>query len=160
METSVQELICHELERFFRVQSVKFSSSGREDVDVRTLGLGRPFAVELLDPHKSMATKEELAELQRLVNSSTNDIQIRYLQLVEKEQLNTLKQGEEEKTKIYSALCVTLDHLCLTDEEIDRLNGVTELVIKQKTPLRVLHRLVSTHSTSVNFLFCINSFVF
>ena len=27
-------------------------------MDVRTLGLGRPFAVELLDPHKTQATKK------------------------------------------------------------------------------------------------------
>ena len=83
-----------------------------------------------------------MIELQRLINTSNDAIQIRYLQLIEKEQLNTLKQGEEEKTKIYSDLCVTLDHLCLTDEEVGRLNGVTDLVLMQKTPLRVLHRFV------------------
>lgn len=29
---------------------MKFLSSGREDVDVRTLNNGRPFAVELINP--------------------------------------------------------------------------------------------------------------
>ena len=97
--------------------------------------------------HTRHKRPKKLIELQRLTNTSSDAIQIRYLQLVEKEQLNTLKQGEEEKTKIYSALCVTLDHLCLTDEEVGRLNGVTDLVLMQKTPLRVLHRFVMSLNT-------------
>lgn len=62
------------------------------------------------------------------------------MQLVSKEQLSVLKEGEEEKTKIYRALCVTLDGSTLTAEDLIRINGITELVLMQKTPLRVLHR--------------------
>ena len=67
-------------------------------------------------------------------------IQVRDLQLVSKEQLSVLKEGEEEKTKIYRALCVILDGSTLTAEDLIRINGITELVLMQKTPLRVLHR--------------------
>lgn len=109
-------------------------------MDVRTLGLGRPFAIELLDPHRVVFTQEHISKLQDVVNKSTDSIQIRDLQLVSKEQLSVLKQGEEEKTKIYSALCVTLDDLPVMEEELERINGITELVLMQKTPLRVLHR--------------------
>ncbi len=122
------------------VLGVKFSSSGREDVDVRTLGLGRPFAIELLDPHRTLFTQVEITQVQIIINKSTDAIQIRDLQLVTKEQLSVLKEGEEEKTKIYRALCVTLDGSTLTAEDLDRINGTTELVLMQKTPLRVLHR--------------------
>ncbi|XP_046459555.1 tRNA pseudouridine synthase Pus10-like isoform X2 [Daphnia pulex] len=140
MDTSIQELICKHLEPFFKTESVKFSSSGREDVDVRTLGLGRPFAIELLDPHRTLFTQDEITQVQIIINKSTDAIQIRDLQLVTKEQLSVLKEGEEEKTKIYRALCVTLDGSTLTAEDLDRINGTTELVLMQKTPLRVLHR--------------------
>lgn len=75
-----------------------------------------------------------------MINQSTDAIQLRDLQLVSKDQLSVLKEGEEEKTKIYSALCVTLDGSTLTDEDLKRVNGITELVLMQKTPLRVLHR--------------------
>ena len=119
---------------------VKFSSSGREDVDVRTLGLGRPFAIELLDPHRTLFTQDEITQVQNIINKSTAAIQIRDLQLVSKEQLSVLKEGEEEKTKIYRALCVTLDGSTLTAEDLNHINGTTELVLMQKTPLRVLHR--------------------
>lgn len=67
-------------------------------------------------------------------------ISVRDLQLMTKDQLGPLKEGEEEKTKVYSALCVTLDGLPLTVEDLEKMNSVSELVINQKTPLRVLHR--------------------
>lgn len=107
---------------------------------MRTLGRGRPFAVELLDPHRTQCSQKDLAELQSIINQSTKAISIRDLQLVTKEQLSPLKEGEEEKTKIYSALCVTLDNPSLTEEELKRLDGLSGLVLMQKTPLRVLHR--------------------
>lgn len=121
-------------------EGVKFSSSGREDVDVRTLGRGRPFAIELLDPHRTIFTQDQVTKLQNVINDSTNAIQIRDLQVVSKEQLSVLKEGEEEKTKIYRALCVTLDGSTPTEEDLNRISEMTDLVLMQKTPLRVLHR--------------------
>lgn len=79
----------------FGVAGFNFSSSGREDVDVRTLGngrifetlrfcqlwrlknclfyrvhwfdlAGRPFAMELLNPHKSRFSKEQMKQLQEV----------------------------------------------------------------------------------------------
>lgn len=140
-----QILIDRLLKWFFVVEGCKFSSSGREDVDVRTLGLGRPFAIELIDPHRTLCTQEDLTRLQEKINKSTDAIAIRHLQIVTKDQLAPLKEGEEEKTKIYSALCVTLDGPSLTQKEVGRLDGITELVINQKTPLRVLHRYYFGH---------------
>lgn len=124
----------------FAFIACKFSSSGREDVDVRTLGRGRPFAIELMDPHRVQFTQKDINELQNTINSSTDAIQLRDLQMVSKEQLSVLKEGEEEKTKVYRALCVTLDESTPTTEELARLSTFTEVVLMQKTPLRVLHR--------------------
>ena len=57
--SSVQELIEGPLLRAFRASRAKFSSAGREDVDVRMLGDGRPFVLELLDSraHPDAAAK-------------------------------------------------------------------------------------------------------
>lgn len=64
---------------------IKFSSSGREDVDVRTLGLGRPFVLDIKNPRK---TKLKLSQLQSLENeineSSASSVFVRYLQVVPK----------------------------------------------------------------------------
>lgn len=40
--------------KIFKPSSVKFHSGGREDIDVRMLGNGRPFAIELVDPHQGV----------------------------------------------------------------------------------------------------------
>ena len=62
----------------------KFSSSGREDVDVRMLGKGRPFLFELLNPRRVYFTKEEMLEIQNGINQNSQDVQVRDLQIVSK----------------------------------------------------------------------------
>lgn len=43
----VSEKICDVLKSKFEASESKFVTSGREDIDVRMLGTGRPFVVEL-----------------------------------------------------------------------------------------------------------------
>jgi tRNA pseudouridine synthase 10 len=43
-----------------------FSSSGREDIDVRCLGLGRPFVLEFIEPKRTEFTREELKTYQKV----------------------------------------------------------------------------------------------
>jgi len=65
--------------------AAKFSSSGREDVDVRMLGRGRPFMLEILDPHRAKVSQEELDEVQRSINEKHGEmIRVADLQLVTK----------------------------------------------------------------------------
>lgn len=52
LESSVEELICDTLKANIKVDDIKFCASGREDVDVRMLGSGRPFLCELINPRK------------------------------------------------------------------------------------------------------------
>ncbi|XP_021482269.1 tRNA pseudouridine synthase Pus10 isoform X2 [Meriones unguiculatus] len=138
MESSVEELISDHLLAVFKAESFNFSSSGREDVDVRTLGNGRPFAVELLNPHRVRFTSQEIKELQQKINKSSDKIQVRDLQLVTREAIGHMKEGEEEKTKTYSALIWT--NKAIQKKDIGFLNDLKDLNIDQKTPLRVLHR--------------------
>uniref|UniRef100_A0A5F8GBQ6 tRNA pseudouridine(55) synthase n=1 Tax=Monodelphis domestica TaxID=13616 RepID=A0A5F8GBQ6_MONDO len=104
LESSVEELISSQLLTVFKAESFNFSSSGREDVDVRTLGNGRPFAIELVNPHRVQFTSQDIKELQQKINISSDKIQVRDLQLVTREAIGHMKEGEEEKTKTYSAL--------------------------------------------------------
>ncbi|XP_023367872.1 putative tRNA pseudouridine synthase Pus10 [Otolemur garnettii] len=138
LESSVEELISHHLLTVFKAESFNFSSSGREDVDVRTLGNGRPFAIELVNPHRVHFTSQEIKELQQKINKSSNKIQVRDLQLVTREAIGHMKEGEEEKTKTYSALIWT--NKAIQKKDIEFLNDIKDLKIDQKTPLRVLHR--------------------
>ncbi|XP_036411211.1 putative tRNA pseudouridine synthase Pus10 [Megalops cyprinoides] len=138
MESSVEELITAPLLSAFRSEGFNFSSSGREDVDVRTLGNGRPFAVELLNPHRSQFSKEEVRELQEAINKSSDKIRVRDLQIVTRDAVGHMKEGEEEKTKSYGALIWT--QRPIEKEDIEFIKDIKELKIAQKTPLRVLHR--------------------
>ncbi|KAM4902843.1 tRNA pseudouridine synthase Pus10 isoform 2-T2 [Sylvia borin] len=138
LESSVEELISEHLMAQFKADSFNFSSSGREDVDVRTLGNGRPFAMELVNPHRVHFTAEEMKRLQQAINDSSDKIQVRDLQLVTREAIGRMKEGEEEKTKTYSALIWT--DKAIQREDIAFLDDIKELKLEQKTPLRVLHR--------------------
>ncbi|XP_063247512.1 tRNA pseudouridine synthase Pus10 isoform X2 [Prinia subflava] len=138
LESSVEELISEHLMAEFKADSFNFSSSGREDVDVRTLGNGRPFAIELVNPRRIHFTAEEMRRLQQAINDSSDKIQVRDLQLVTREAISRMKEGEEEKTKTYSALIWT--DKAIQREDIAFLDDIKELKLDQKTPLRVLHR--------------------
>ncbi|XP_067421302.1 tRNA pseudouridine synthase Pus10 [Emydura macquarii macquarii] len=138
LESSVEELISEHLMTVFKADSFNFSSSGREDVDVRTLGNGRPFALELVKPHRIHFTAVEMKELQQKINNSSDKIKVRDLQLVTREAIGHMKEGEEEKTKTYSAF-IWIDK-AIQKEDIALLDDMKELKIDQKTPLRVLHR--------------------
>ncbi|XP_048373788.1 tRNA pseudouridine synthase Pus10 [Sphaerodactylus townsendi] len=138
MESSVEELISEHLMATFKADSFNFSSSGREDVDVRTLGNGRPFAIELVNPRRVHLTAEEMKALQQTINNASDKVQVRDLQIVTREAIGHMKEGEEDKTKSYSALIWTEKEI--KNEDIAVLDSMKELKLDQKTPLRVLHR--------------------
>lgn len=156
MESSVEELIAEPILSAFRADGFNFSSSGREDVDVRTLGNGRPFAMELLNPHRSRLNKVEMKELQETINKSSDKIKVRDLQIVTRDAMSRMKEGEEEKTKSYTALVWTQKPI--QTEDIAFIDDIKELTLDQKTPLRVLHRRALAirqrviHSMSTRFL--------
>ena len=137
-ETSVQELICDPIQHFTRSTDVRFSSAGREDCDVRMLGHGRPFLAELFNPRKTALDRPEIAALQAKINSSTDLVEVKQLQVMTKSAAAFLKEGEEEKKKEYSALVWAPEEL--TQEMLDSLGEMKDTVIQQKTPIRVLHR--------------------
>ncbi|XP_033733824.1 putative tRNA pseudouridine synthase Pus10 isoform X2 [Pecten maximus] len=137
-ESSVEEKICDHLKKYFKHSDSKFSASGREDVDVLMLGTGRPFVVELLDPHKVTFSKTEVSNIQKEINAASSYVQVRDLQIVTKEATSNLKEGEMEKTKTYSALCWSA--AVMPPEKLKEISAMKNVVLQQKTPIRVLHR--------------------
>ncbi|XP_060944598.1 putative tRNA pseudouridine synthase Pus10 isoform X2 [Limanda limanda] len=156
MESSVEELIGASVLSSFRAEGFNFSSSGREDVDVRTLGNGRPFAMELLNPHRTRLSRAEMKQLQETINESSDKIRVRDLQIVSRDAMSHMKEGEEDKTKSYTALVWTRKPI--QSDDIIFIGDIKELTLDQKTPLRVLHRRALAvrqrvvHSMSARFL--------
>jgi len=137
--TSVEEIIGERLCQYLKAEQVKFLASGREDVDVRMLGTGRPFAFECLNSKKSRFTAEELQELEAFINSHHPSVQVNSMDLVTKKCIKRLKEGEDSKRKRYTALCTSNTEQC-DPEKLRTLDSMVDMVIKQETPIRVLHR--------------------
>ena len=113
-----------------------FHASGREDIDARMLGTGRPFIVEISKPKKRFI---DLNALETAINAgAVGKVEVSGLHFTTKDKVRQLKKGESA-VKEYRLLAefendVVDEELCLIEE---KLSGTT---IKQQTPLRVLHR--------------------
>ncbi|KAJ1973023.1 hypothetical protein H4R35_004347 [Dimargaris xerosporica] len=137
-QTSVSEIIGQPAQLVFKADEVKFVASGREDMDVRMLGNGRPFYLELLNPKQTVVTAKALDDLAKAINQAPQ-VQVRSLCLVAKADTCLIKDGEESKAKTYS--CLVWTEQVLTDAVLAKLAPLCKAFnIQQQTPLRVLHR--------------------
>ncbi|RKP37613.1 hypothetical protein BJ085DRAFT_40344 [Dimargaris cristalligena] len=101
--TSVSEQVAPAFEKAFEATDHKFCSSGREDVDVRMLGSGRPFYIEILNPKVTSLSADTIQNIQDEVNQYPH-VQFHHLQIIDKSELYRIKEGEEQKSKTYCAL--------------------------------------------------------
>ncbi|MGP6207049.1 tRNA pseudouridine(54/55) synthase Pus10 [Cuniculiplasma sp. SKW3] len=107
--------------------------AGREDVDVRMLGNGREFILEIANPKKR---RIDLRILKERINSENRGIEVDNLRFAKKDEIVRIK--DERYVKKYRALLESIDGKKIDMEElkraIEQLNGK---VIYQRTPLRV-----------------------
>ena len=107
----MEEIIAAPFEKIFQNSKSILSSSGREDVDVRTLGNGRPFILEIQKP-KKIPNNELLLSAQKNLNESTDKmVEIKDICEVSKEATKTLLEGETSKTKSYRAYCMAQEEV-------------------------------------------------
>jgi len=137
-ETSLEEILIEGLNKAVKAETMKFMSSGREDVDVRMLGNGRPFVFECVNAKKSKFTEKELLDLAVRVSEVHKDVAVNSLKIIQKADLKKLKEGETSKRKRYTALCVT--KLPYVMKDVKKLESMKDLELQQETPIRVLHR--------------------
>lgn len=130
---SVQELIGWVLGAAFKTRRNKFHGAGREDVNVRMLGHGRPFVVELIAPK---CFDVDLAACEAEINRRNEGrLEVLNLHWTERTRVPVIK--EEKHAKEYRALVQTG-----SDVEAGRLAslvGVRHSIVQQ-TPERVAHR--------------------
>ena len=134
-ESSIEEVIVGPIKDILNADEFKFSSSGREDIDVRCLGDGRPFVVEILNPRRIALTEAELRQLETKINASFEEkIRVASMAMVSERETAYLRKMENEKSKHYAAECYSLEKL--TELDMDKLRSVRDLLIHQKTPIR------------------------
>jgi tRNA pseudouridine synthase 10 len=133
--TSIEQLIGHEIVRVTQGTGAILHGCGREDIDVRMLGNGRPFIIEISDPKKRSIG---IPSLQKQINKHGNKkIEVLDLRFSDKTEVIRIKQ--EKFNKIYRVVFIGE-----TDFAKEKLKEAARLLqgttIVQYTPTRVAHR--------------------
>lgn len=133
---SVEELASEPLLKITEGKKTSFHASGREDIDALMLGSGRPFVIEVSKPKKR---KIDLNLIQQKINESARKkIELTDLKFVNKEFIRKLKKGESAKKEYRALIEFERD---LSESRLSQLvNQLSNTLIKQQTPIRVLHR--------------------
>jgi tRNA pseudouridine synthase 10 len=133
---SVEELVSKPLLEAAEGEKTAFHASGREDIDARMLGSGRPFVIEVSKPKKRFL---DLEKLEAAVNANAaGKVEVYSLRFTNKDVVRRLKKAESAQ-KEYRVLIafenkVSEEDLCLLEEKL------SNVLVRQQTPLRVLHR--------------------
>jgi tRNA pseudouridine synthase 10 len=133
---SVEELSSKALLETTQGAEAFLHASGREDIDARMLGSGRPFVIEVSKPKKRFV---DLKQIEIQINAdAVGKVEVSGLRFTTKDVVRRLKKGENAQ-KEYALLAEFETELSDKDLHMieEKLSGVC---IKQQTPLRVLHR--------------------
>ncbi|UCD00865.1 MAG: tRNA pseudouridine(54/55) synthase Pus10 [Promethearchaeota archaeon] len=139
--TSVEDLINPEFIKESKATDSKFHGAGREDIDVRMLGQGRPFILELRNPK---IRNLDLTKIERKVNKiNRKRIKIQNLRYSNKKEVIKLKTEAKNTKKVYKAIVKTENKISkeFFKQKLIELKKVFEnQEIHQQTPYRVSHR--------------------
>ncbi|MHA1300739.1 MAG: tRNA pseudouridine(54/55) synthase Pus10 [Candidatus Helarchaeota archaeon] len=136
-ETSVQELISEKILEITKGIEAKFHGAGREDIDALMLGNGREFVIEIKEPKLRYF---DLRKAEDAVNIfAEGKIKVNNLQLSDKDKVRKIKAFAQISEKSYKAIAELEKPIPRSKlDEVEKF--FTGLVIKQRTPQRVLHR--------------------
>ena len=133
---SVEEIVSEPFLRATEGVKTFFHASGREDIDARMLGRGRPFVIEVSQPKKRLL---DLKKLEKDVNASAaGKVEVSRLHFVDKDFVRRLKKADS----VQKEYRVTIEfEKEFTDADKKLLEEkLTNAMVKQRTPTRVLHR--------------------
>ena len=131
---TVQEMVAAPILDVCRGADSKMHSVGREDVDARMLGNGRPFVIELTEPRVRTIN---VPELQAEINAAhSGKIEIRELQPADRALTRQVDTISPDKSYRASVACLS----AVAPERLQRLDRLRGIEIAQETPRRVLHR--------------------
>ena len=132
---SVEEIIGNPAVNMAQGKEFSFHGAGREDVDARMLGLGRPFVIEVKKPKKR---RIDLKALEETINSSAKGkVEVSNLCFVNKDFVRKLKRGDEAQ-KLYRAT-IEADKPISQRQLTALKKALTNVNVKQQTPKRVAY---------------------
>ncbi|KAK9059436.1 hypothetical protein SSX86_020138 [Deinandra increscens subsp. villosa] len=137
-EASVEELIGENILPMCNGDGYKFHAAGREDIDVRMLGSGRPFLIEIQNA-RHLPSQESIKEMEKKINGlQSNLVRVKHLKILGTQGWSLMREGEAEKQKQYAAL-VWISR-SINEDDLETLSSLKDLKVLQRTPIRVLHR--------------------
>ncbi len=132
---SVEELIKASIVDEFGAEDMILHGCGREDIDARMLGSGRPFVVELKEPRRRHV---DLQALEAKVNTANSGkLAVTSLQYVGRDMVARIKNAKAKKTY---RVVVELRRHANKEALIDAVTKLSGAMIEQRTPVRVVHR--------------------
>jgi len=132
---SVEELIARPAIEVFGAENAVLHGSGREDIDARMLGTGRPFVMEMINP---LRREIDLVGLEEAINASAEGrVEVKITGWSSHAEVETLKSNKAHKK--YRIL-VEVDGTITLDELRSALAFLNGVMIHQRTPQRVAHR--------------------
>jgi tRNA pseudouridine synthase 10 len=133
-ETSVEQEVAPRLVTALRGSEGVFHGAGREDVDALMLGRGRPFVLEIKEPHRRTV---DLAALEREIDEESDVIEVEGLQYATHDMVERVKELDASKTyRMAVAFTEPVDEDAF-EQALADLDGAT---VEQRTPQRVDHR--------------------
>ncbi len=138
-QESVEEFISKPILLAAKGTSSKFHGSGREDIDARMLGTGRPFVLEISEPKRRNLNFEELES--EINGNADGKIEVKIEERTTRSKVRELKTRSSRNAKGYRAVISLESPLELEKSEIMAIEeAFSDILIEQQTPLRVLHR--------------------
>ena len=132
---SVEELIGRPVIIAFNAQNAVLHGAGREDIDARMIGTGRPFILEVVEPKKRSL---DLAALEQEINRvAEGRVSVSIKRWSERAEVETLKSNKAHKK--YRIL-VEVEGALSANEFANALKTLQGATIHQRTPERVAHR--------------------
>ena len=150
--TSVEELIAKTFLEVSGAKDESFHGAGREDIDARMLGDGRPFILELKEPQRRTFNLEKI---EKIINEQNKDvIAVHNLKYACKKDVAKLKEAKFDKTYIAEVEC----NKEITKDDIEKINEIKNVLLEQYTPARVEHRRAKkTRHRSVYYVKVLNT---
>ncbi|MEM3926736.1 MAG: tRNA pseudouridine(54/55) synthase Pus10 [Desulfurococcaceae archaeon] len=131
---SIQEFIEKNVKDLYKADEVIIHASGREDVDARMLGSGRPLVIEIKNPK---IRQIDLDELNKKLHSDL--VRVLVNGIASRKDIEFLKEYAKYKRKIYRV--VVYSNKDVSQEDLKKIEEqFINKVVKQRTPLRILRR--------------------
>ncbi|CAL5416166.1 unnamed protein product [Camellia sinensis] len=129
-EASVEEIIGSNILPMCQGDNYKFHAAGREDIDVRMLGSGRPFLAEIQNARR-VPSEMSLKEIEGKINSLENKlVKVKNVKVVGSQGWSLMREGEAEKQKQYAAL-VWISR-SIEDDDLKTLSAFKDMVVNRR----------------------------